>query len=156
LEKTWLAIRPINLTSYTPVPIQDGKYGPIYQQEQTYKAMTRGKNYAGFALEVGEEKAAGSYEQFKAAIEQKSRLDLRALAAGKVTLQGADGKTLQLTYNPDYLLPVLERDGKWFDWSRHFALYDSQTADGAPISLGWKQGKLQVKAGGLSFATELK
>jgi hypothetical protein len=156
LEKTWLALRPINLTNYTPVPIQDGKYGPIYQQEQTYKAMAKGKNYAGFALEVGEEGASLSYEQFKASIKQKSQLDLSALATGKVTLKGADGNTLQLTYNPDYLLPVIERDGKRYDWSNHFALYDSQSRDGAPISLGWKQGKLRVKAGGLSFETEVK
>ena len=154
LEKTWLAIHPINLTNYTAVPIEDQKYGKIYEQEQTYKAMMRDDNYAGFSLEVGEESEHSSYEQFKAAIKQKSRLDLTALAAGKVGLKGIDGRTLKLTYNSHYLLPIIERDSQWFDWSNHYALYDSQTQDGAPISLGWKQGKLQVKAGEKYFISE--
>ena len=155
LEKTWLAIRPINLSTYTPVAVNDDKYKQIYQQEQTYKAVSEGNSYAGFALEVGEEQSSGSYEEFKNNIKQKSKLNLDELAQGKVYLQGSNEYTLHFTYNPDYLLPFLKRNGIDHNWATNFDLYNSQTPDKSPISLGWKQGKLKVKAGGLQFESQL-
>ncbi|MGK7877937.1 MAG: hypothetical protein AB4426_32905 [Xenococcaceae cyanobacterium] len=153
LEKTWLAIRPINLSNYTPVTIPSEKFAQRYTQEQTFKATTRGNSYAGFALEVGEQKSHGSYANFKHAVNKKSQFDLSDLAIGKVRLRGVKGNTLQLRYNRKNLLPFLARNGIEHDWSKNFALYNSLSRDKAPISLGWKQGRIKVEAGELSFET---
>ncbi|MCU0532836.1 MAG: hypothetical protein MUD14_02935 [Hydrococcus sp. Prado102] len=144
LEKTWLAIRPINLTPYVGTTIDDRKYGPIYRDEQTLKATIGQDKYAGFALIVGEQESYGTYEEFKSAIAHKSKLDLDRLDRGQVQLQDPQGNTLQLTCEPDTLLPTLIRNGKQFDWLENLALYNSDS-DKAPISLGWKQGKLTIR-----------
>jgi hypothetical protein len=151
LEKTWLAIRPINLDSYVSYPITDRKYSPIYRQENTYRATTTGNSYAGFVLEVGEQQSHGTYQAFKQAVKQKSQLDLSQLDKGQVKLQGADGKTIEIAIVERSLLPTLIRDGKQHNWSKNFALYNSQSSDKAPIFLDWRQGKLTVKAGNLHW-----
>ncbi|MCA1994012.1 MAG: hypothetical protein LDL41_18495 [Coleofasciculus sp. S288] len=152
LEKTWLAIRPINLNSYSEVAIEDEKAAKIYSQEQTLKATTIGQDYAGFALEVGEQESHGNYEDFKRAVKAKSQLDLSDISTGTVQLTGATGNRLQLTHNSKNDLPILIRNGVAHDWSKYFALYQP-TEGKAPISLGWKQGRLRVEAGGSVFET---
>jgi hypothetical protein len=155
LEKTWLAIRPINLNLYTPVPISDRKYGPIYSQEQTFQATVSEGRHAGFALEVGEQESQGTYEEFKRAIQQKSKLILDRRNQRQVKLESIDGHTLQLTYNHRNLLPTVLCDGKERDWSKNFALYNSQSKDKTPIFLGWKQGNLTIKVRKLQFQTRI-
>jgi hypothetical protein len=150
LEKTWLAIRPINLSSYSEVAINDDKIASHYSDERTLKAITTTKNYSGFALEVGEQESYGNYSAFKQAVKAKSQLDLRNISTGTVQLTGATGNTLKLTHNSKNDLPKIVRNGIEHDWSRHFDLY--QPTDGkAPISLGWKIGTLRVEAGGSVF-----
>lgn len=151
LEKTWLALRPINLSDYTPVTINAQKFAQPYRQEQTFRSTPQGDSYAGFALEVGEAQTYGSYANFKQSVIQNP-LDLTNLAAGEVQLRGVNG-SLKLGYNSANLLPFLVRNGKPFDWFRRFALYASPEAELAPISLGWKQGKLMVNANQLNFTT---
>ncbi len=150
LEKTWLAVHPINLSSYTEVAITDEKLSPLYSQEQTLKAITPGSGYAGFALEVGEGEFHGSYAAFKQAVKAKSQLDLSDIATGTVQLTGTTGNSLKLTHNSKKDLPILIRNGVKHDWFKHFDLYQP-TGSKAPISLGWKQGTLRVEAGGSVF-----
>jgi hypothetical protein len=57
-----------------------------------------------------------------------------------------------LTYNQINLLPRLIRNGQFHDWSKNFALYNSLSGDRSPVSLGWKEGKLTVKAGKYQFS----
>ena len=150
LEKTWLAIRPINLSSYSEVAINDDKIASHYSDERTLKAITTTKNYSGFALEVGEQESHGNYSAFKQAVKAKSQLDLRNISTGTVQLTGATGNTLKLTHNSKNHLPKIVRNGIEHDWSKHFDLY--QPTDGkAPISLGWKIGTLRVEADGSVF-----
>ncbi len=145
LEKTWLAVRPINLSAYTTSPTDDGQY----RDELTLKATITGSGYAGFALEVGEPQSHGSYDEFKRAVQTKSSLDLSALTSGRVQLNGTTGR-LQLRHNPNNSLPSVVRNGAQHDWNQHFALY--QPSEGtAPLTLGWKQGRLRVEAGGSVF-----
>ncbi len=150
LEKTWLAIHPINLAPYTEVTIEKQKLAQLYSQEQTLKATTTGKGYAGFALEVGEQESHGSYSAFKQTIKAKSQLDLSNLATGTVAFTGANGNRLQLTHNAKNELPILLRNGIKYDWLQQLELYHSSNR-GKPISLGWKTGKLRVEAGELVF-----
>ncbi|NET59257.1 MAG: hypothetical protein F6K47_24885 [Symploca sp. SIO2E6] len=148
LEKTWLAIHPINLASSTKVTIGNRKLAQHYSQEQTWQAKSIRKSYTGFALEVGEQESHGSYPEFKQAVKTKSQLDLTNLATGTVQLRGANGNRLQLTHNPNHELPILLRNGVKHNWLQHLELYHSSNGN-KPISLGWKTGKLRVEAGGL-------
>jgi hypothetical protein len=153
LEKTWLAVRPINLNAYSEVALS-GKWAEHYDREQTLKSTTSENRYAGFALEVGEPASHGSYGEFKRAVKRRSRLDLSQLDSGTVELTGANGNRLKLTHNAQNERPILVRNGVEHDWSEHFALY--KPSDGnAPISLGWKAGELRVEAGGMVFESSV-
>ena len=153
-ENTWLAVYPINLRSYTEVAIADKKIAELYQQERTLKAVPNNGSYAGFALEVGEPATHGRYKQFKQAVINKSRLDLSLLAQGTVKLQGTTGETLELRHNTKNELPTVVRNGVAHDWLKHLDLYKPVAGNG-PISLGWKQGRLRVVAGGSTFETKV-
>ncbi|MGB7444115.1 MAG: hypothetical protein WA919_23870 [Coleofasciculaceae cyanobacterium] len=147
LEKTWLAIRPINLDTYNQVAISNEKLAEHYSQEQTFKATPKGNSYAGFALEVGDAPSHGSYEAFKQAVFGKSKLDLTEVSTGTVQLLSTRGTSLKLRHNPQNDLPILWRNGVRHDWLQHFELYQP-TQGKAPISLGWKTGNLRIEAGG--------
>ncbi|MEL4895895.1 hypothetical protein [Crocosphaera sp. Alani8] len=151
LEKTWLAIHPINLKPYQEVINKKERYS----QEKFLKSDMDNENFYGFVLEVGEQEFYGTYQQFKDNVKNKSQLNLEKLTRGVVNYQGSNQQTLQLVYNPINLLPIILRDGKLHQWSESFSLYNSQTKDKYPIFLGYKEGKLQVKAGGYEFKTEV-
>ncbi|MDJ0717570.1 MAG: hypothetical protein QNJ54_25670 [Prochloraceae cyanobacterium] len=155
LEKTWLALRPINLSERVTVPITKKKLVKVYSQEQTFKVTTVGNSYAGFALEVGEDNSHGSYTDFKQSVIKKSQLDLKDLASGKVKLKGMNGNSLQLRYNTENLLPFIFRGDKEYDWSKNFALYNSLSNNKQPIDLGWKIGKLKVRVKDLEFQNKI-
>ena len=155
LEKTWLALRPINLSDRATVPITKKKLVKVYSQEQTFKVTTVGNSYAGFALEVGEDNSHGSYTDFKQSVIKKSKLDLKDLASGKVKLKGMNGNSIQLKYNTDNLLPFIFRGDKEYDWSKNFALYNSLSNNKQPIDLGWKIGKLKVRVKDLEFQNKI-
>ncbi|HEY9750477.1 MAG TPA: hypothetical protein V6C63_17480 [Allocoleopsis sp.] len=154
-ENTWLAVAPINLQPYEEVAIADKKTAELYQQERTLKAISGDSSYTGFALEVGEPATHGRYEQFKQAIKNKSQLNLSRLAQGTVQLRGTTGETLELRHNAKNELPTVVRNGVVHDWLKHLDLYKPVAGNG-PISLGWKQGRLQVVAGNSSFETQVE
>lgn len=151
LEKTWLALRLINLSSPEMIEIPNSPY----PDDNTYQALPTGNNYAGFALEVGEAATQGSYENFKSIFKQKSQVNLTQIKQGSVLFKGSQGQSLQLTYNQINLLPMLIRNGQKHDWSKNFALYNSLSRDNSPVSLPWKKGKLTVKAGKYQFSNAL-
>jgi hypothetical protein len=150
LEKTWLAVHPINLSSYTNVVISDDKLTKLYSGEQTLMAAIQGKSYGGFALEVGEAESYRSYESFKKAVKEKSQLNLNQLANGSVELIGANGNRLKISHNPHNDLPFVFHNGVAHKWFKRFDLYQPNKSN-SPISLGWKNGTLCVDAGGLKF-----
>ena len=151
LEKTWLALRLINLSSPEMIEIPNSPY----PDDNTYQALPTGNNYAGFALEVGEAATQGSYENFKSIFKQKSQVNLTQINQGRLLFKGSQGQSLQFTYNQINLLPMLIRNGQKHDWSKNFALYNSLSRDNSPVSLGWKKGKLTVKAGKYQFSNAL-
>ncbi len=151
LEKTWLALRLINLSSPEIIEIPNSPY----PDDNTYQALPTGNNYAGFALEVGEAATQGSYENFKSIFKQKSQVNLTQINQGSLLFKGSQGQSLQFTYNQINLLPMLIRNGQKHDWLKNFALYNSLSRDNSPVSLGWKKGKLTVKAGKYQFSNAL-
>jgi hypothetical protein len=154
LEKTWLALYPINLNSPEIVPFGNSKLALQYDQEQILRALTKEGSYAGFALEVGEAASGINFEQFKQNIRKKGHLNLGELEKGQVTLQGTRKENLTLTYNQQDLLPIIRKNGQKYQWERNFALYNSLSKDKVPISLGWKQGKLRIKTDQYEFTSQ--
>ena len=144
LEKTWIALRPVNLV-WPQSGQKDGKSGAML-----WTAKQGGGAVAGFAVEIGDEKSHGTYEKFKQAIATASRLELGA-DQPKASLVGSDGRKLEMIYNKSSDLPGVVRDGKPRQWDKELDLYKPAEGD-APISLGWKQGTLRIEAAGQTFA----
>jgi hypothetical protein len=156
LEKTWLAIHPLNLNSYSSVQIDNERYRKAYPQELTLQATPLvNKNYAGFILEVGEEKTKGSYQKFKFQVIKQSKINLSQINQGKVELIDSINKSLRFFYNQENLLPMIYRNSKLYDWSKNWDLYKSMDKNNRLIALQWKQGKLRIEAGGYTFITEV-
>jgi len=64
-EKTWLALTPINLFLEGINATATQKIHSRYADDQILTAVGTGKTVTGFALEVGEQEAYGSWEQFQ-------------------------------------------------------------------------------------------
>ena len=150
LEKTYLALSSLGLQALQSISI-DPKVAARLPDEQFFQALPNNTTYSGFTLEVGESPTYANFETFKQAVKMRSHLDLTYLDQGIVTIKGATGDRLKLQYNLGNLLPKLAKNEVSVRWEDHFALYDSRSRDKAPISLGWKQGILRVKAGGYPF-----
>ncbi len=155
LEKTWLALRPINLNAYSEVAIPKEKFARKYPEEKTLGATTKGDGFAGFALEVGEEKTHGSYLDFKRSVKNNSRLDLNKSSQGEVQLIGMEGKSIAINYNQDNLLPFVIRNGEEHKWEDNFALYQP-TQGNIPVTLGWKEGTLRVEVNNSVFESKFR
>jgi hypothetical protein len=149
LAKTYLAIRPINLRRPERVEAK-GKTAKRYPDETWLKAEATGDGLAGFAMEVGEEPSCGGFKDFKRAVRAEGELDTGKLADGEVALVGTDGRRLTMRYNRESDLPVVLRDGERYRWMENFELYKPVDAEG-PVSLGWKEGTLEVRAAGCVF-----
>lgn len=147
LQKTWLAVRPINLGAYTLGPVRGRGAGKYRDETVLSAAATAGASHAGYALEVGEEPVG--YEAFKKAVQAKGPLPLTRKRAAHV-LTGSDGRTLAYFYDGDGELPAVVCDGKTRRWADELDLYKPVGAPG-PISLGWKTGTLRIEAGGHVF-----
>ena len=147
LEKTWLALLPVGLSSLTEVIPKISAKESRYQDERFYQASCVGNSFSGFMLEAGE---GCSYEEFKKMVHDKKGFDASQCHNGKLSLTGIDRCCLQFVHNPTNDLPLIKRDGVSHDWSRHTPLYQSLHPNG-PINLGWQQGTLTIRAGGRIF-----
>lgn len=160
LERTWLALHPINATFKAVDPkltlevnfraSKDKKSGeekldPLWPDEQIFTATGSGK-FSGFALEIGESETHGDFEKFKQSALTHAKLDLHSVEKGDVEFTGSSGEKVRLAH-PDHGLPKVWRNGKSHDWLEHWALYQPVDGGTAPISLGWKKGTLRVEAG---------
>ena len=153
-EQTWLVLHPINLTFTGIDDDATEKIATLYPDDQIATAWGTG-SFSGFALEVGEAETHGSFEQFQDRVLSSARLDLQQLDRGIALYQGTTGEMVKLQYQQGGGLPRVWRNGVLVEWRDRTQLY--QPADGSqtPISLGWKQGKLQVEAGGKRFVGQL-
>ncbi len=155
-ERTFIAIRPINLAPPIPITPAEPPCGvrcSAYYQEQVLQAKSTKQSapYVGFALEVGETEEYPSLAAFKQAVESGGILDLSRIEQGVAELTGANGGVLELEYNPGGM-PTVVRDSESRDWGREWDVYgasDSETTN--PVQLGWKSGTLTVQAGGYRF-----
>lgn len=153
LEKTWLALFPINLSNYQIVTIPNQKRAERYQDQKTLKATINSGKYSGFALIIGEKSNYQSYKNFKRVIKQEFQLDLSNINQGKVALKKSEVNQLSLTFNQDNLLPFLTKKNAAHQWDNNLAIYNSLQEDKSPIYLGWKEGNLKIKVNDLNFDT---
>ena len=151
LEKTWLAVLPINLNKYQIVDIPNQKKAQRYRQQTTLKATINSSKYSGFALVVGEANQYQNYENFKKVIQQEFQLDLSKIKTGQVSLKKNQVNKLSLTFNQDNLLPFLKKNNTPYLWQNNFAIYNSLQEEKSPIYLGWKEGNLKIKVNNLKF-----
>ena len=152
-DSTWLALTPINLKVEDINAKATEKIRERYPFDQILTAVGSIEGVSGFALEVGEQKTYGSWEQFKQSVLKKSRLNLNQINSGVVEYQGVSG-LVKLQYQR-WDLPKVWSQGQYHDWRNHFAVYQNADGTKAPVYLGWKSGKLLVEAGGHKFQSQL-
>ncbi len=103
----------------------------------------------GFLMEVGDRQAFRNLEEFRKKVLAESRV---VLDAGRVQARMATGGTMSLTENGGEFV----RDGKQVNWdAERRDLWKPASGEGGPLSLGWKERRLQVKAGGHEYEAEL-
>ena len=161
MEKTWLAIQPINLaikgvdaalTEQVNVEVKaDKKTGketkaPLWPDEQIISAKGTGGAVCGFALEIGED---DDFAQFVAKVQSAARLDLSQIARGAATYKSSDGRALKVAHAGRNAR--VWRDGKEHDYAHHRGQYQPADGGNVPIRLDWGSGKLHVEAGGWTF-----
>ncbi|KAF3890949.1 MULTISPECIES: hypothetical protein [Nostocales] len=147
-EKTWLALTPIHLTLEGINSTATEKILKKYPDHQILTA-TGNDNMSGFALEIGEKATHGNWEQFQQSVLKTSRLNLSEIDNRTVEYKGVLGK-VKLQYQSQGL-PKVWRNGNFQDWRDRYAVYQNSQAKKTPIYQGWKQGTLEVVAGGYKF-----
>jgi hypothetical protein len=141
-EQTWIALRGIHADGGNPDQAAVEKLfmnkGKSRYPEDTILTWTgSGNGPCGLYLEVGEQQSHGSFADFTKAICAKAKIDDAALGAdGRVVATTALGATLALTITDG--LPIIERNGKAYDWATHTELYGTGSVGTSPVTLGWK------------------
>ncbi|MCL6753668.1 hypothetical protein KBT16_22935 [Nostoc sp. CCCryo 231-06] len=136
LERTWLAIAPINL-QFGAVNTNLNKYS----DEQILTTTAIDEKMSGFALEVGEAETHHTWKNFKRSILLNSKVKFNNRTAEYFSSK----KKIKLQHQGREL-PTLWRDGRFHDWRSHYDVYHANTK--VPIYQAWKGGKLEVIAGG--------
>lgn len=176
-EQTWMALTPIGMTwkgrdaaiSKTFAPAGDMLVG-----------KGNGGSHAGFAIEIGEPQTHGDFNSFVKAVLAKS--GLKAEAENAWTYRGSKGSTVGLQHagwlpglyvnkkDQPWILdlvrteeeiyaryPIVMRNGKRHVWRNHFAQYQNpQGKELGPVSLGFKEGVLQVLSKDYAFEGVMK
>jgi hypothetical protein len=150
-EKTWLALLPINITIDGINQIATEKVRDHYRDEQIVTALGN-EGLSGFALEIGEQETHGNWKKFQRSVLQQSHLNLNQISDGIVEYYGVAGK-LKLQYQPQGL-PKVWRDENLHNWQDHYPVYQNAQGGKKPIYEGWKQGELEVVAGGYRFKSQ--
>lgn len=102
----------------------------------------------GLAIELADGLHFADYAAFRTAVLSKSKL--RATDGG-AEFAAASGASVAMTWDGKAALPKVTRDGKPHDWDQHRALWQAGSTKSAPVSLGWRDGRLEVNAGGRRF-----
>ncbi len=156
-ERTWLAFLPVNgaFKGLDPARHKNfaGKEG-IPAGTALLSGDVKGGPVSGYAIEIGEAESHGDYETFKAKVLANAKLDLSAIADGKVGATAASGAAVALQFSDEKTVRVW-RAGKEHDLAAHRALFRSPEGKGGPLDLGWKEGVLTIQAGGHKFTGTL-
>jgi hypothetical protein len=149
-QKTWLAVHPLNLEWGEWENLQAPDWRDT--EEKLLRAHPTDGKLRGFAVEVSDHGFHDSYEAFRTAV-----LDTRPIEMNgdKVTFHGSRGHSVGMAYDPSRR-PTVFRNGNAHSWADHYSLYKPADGSNAPVSLGWKERTLHVRAGGYSFTGRLQ
>ena len=149
---TWFALMPINLGNISPavLPTRTAKHIP---RASFWQAPTGPGPVAGFALEIGEKGQHKNFGAFVKAVRKARGLRGDPENLRRYRLTGTDGRVLDLELNRANDLPLLSRDAVPRDWddAAEWDLWRTVDQDQPVVSLGWKEGQLQIHAGGHFF-----
>ena len=147
--ETWVALRPIGLN---PAPL--AQLPPQIRTDTIIRGINPDHStlYLGFALEVGEPSTHGSFARFRANVLMEMTLDTDLLIEGTVRLHGSRGLKLGMTYREGDL-PLVEVHGERRDGSLWAPWYSP--GENGPIQLGWREGVLDIRAGGHHLRQEV-
>jgi hypothetical protein len=106
----------------------------------------------GFAIEMADALHFPDFDAFAAAVTGRHRVEEQA---GRVQFTAASGARVALAWDGKAGLPLVERDGRPYDWQAHRALWQAGSTGPSPVTLGWKEGRLVVEAGGQRFTGTL-
>ena len=173
-EKTWVAIHPLNMSSPTldkklteRIAYERGNGGeaktdkagePIrrWYDHQVLTAKGQGDGgYCGFVVEVGEAPDHDSFESFRDAVGNQSKLDWTG-ERGDAEFQATDGRRLRVVWGDDLADFIVQRDGERHDWAEHARhVYTEAGAEPseAVIEEGWGSGTLTVRVDGQVFTS---
>lgn len=152
-EKTWLGIYPIHLKDWVPATNPHHKSMDKDLDTIRYAKAIRGKDLTGFLLVVGDSKTSGSFESFKNALLQRVVPTETEKDEFTIVLPGRVDWTVR--YNRLNDLPLARYKGK----AVHYKIWDlwstGATPTKSPVTLGWKQGQLQVRASNTRFVSQV-
>lgn len=140
-DKTYLAIRPLNLDPEAIAPVARASSG-----NTRFEARQQGGSFAGFAFQAADAEDYNGFADFRQRFLREANLDLGELEAGRVTFTATDGHTLGYTWSRDDRRPRVVRDGTWYNWDENKNPYQPMD-DNAPVSVGWESGRLTIRAG---------
>ena len=106
----------------------------------------------GFAIEMADGLHFPDYAAFKKAVAAKAKV---ATDGDRIDFSAASWARVSMAWDGKAKLPAVERDGKPHDWEKHRALWQAGSTGPSPVSLGWKEGRLTVEAGGRKFVGNL-
>ena len=163
--RCWAALHPIRCTFGQADPSlvnpYAGKRGGGKLVDSSGNAGVVGSRYTvlpaagaaapltGLAIELADELHFADYAAFRAAVLGKSKVHA---TDGGADFAAASGARVAMAWDGKAVLPEVKRDGKAHDWSNHRALWQAGSTKSAPVSLGWKEGRLRVSAGGRHFS----
>ena len=162
-ERCWAALHPIRCTVGEPAPSLIDAYrgkrsakpadsgGAADQPDSEYTVLPAAGAAApltGLAIELADGLHFADFTAFRAAVLAKSKLQARDDGAD---FAAASGARVAMTWDGQSRLPRVERDGKPHSWEQHRAIWQAGTTTSAPVRLGWKEGRLEINAGGHRF-----
>lgn len=153
-DDTWLAVWPINLKDYETREVTGRTARSVPGVKGLVAAKESGPFY-GFALEVGDRATHGDFAAFQKAVLEQSVLNLERLSEGFVRLTGVAGEYIELGFPVEGMAHV-DRNGhvRDFDDPSEWDLLRT-VGDQNLVSLGWKEGVLEVEAGGHFFRSTM-
>jgi hypothetical protein len=151
----WAAVHPVRCKIGDPNPalltpfLSKGQSKP---HNTMLPAVPETGAITGFAIEMADGLHFPDYAAFKKAVAATAKV---AADGDRIDFSAASGARVSMAWDGKAKLPAVERDGKPHDWEKHRALWQAGSTGPSPVSLGWKEGRLTVEAGGRKFVGNL-
>ena len=153
-DDTWVAVWPIHLQAYEQRE-PTGRAAQALPNVRGLMAAKKDGPFYGFAMEVGDRSTHRDFAAFQRTIQRNAVLDLAQLDEGLVRLTGSSGEFIELGF-PSEGMAHVNRNGtvRDFDDPEEWHLLRT-VGDQNLVSLGWKEGVLEIDTGGHFFRSSM-